>query len=139
MSKSDWARVRWRDVELKMIRSVLLENLLRFCLCFQPTNIPCLEESDAITVNCYQNNTTKTVGINPVWLIIGCWIILLDLFLVLLSAHSILADVPALALCSQILLINQVDNGTPGLGGAVLQCHINTLSLLIYWLVGRQV
>ena len=61
----------------------------------QPTNIPCLEQSDAITVNCYQNNTTKTVGVNPVWLIIGCWIILLDLFLVLLSAHSILADVPA--------------------------------------------
>ena len=62
----------------------------------EPTNIPCLEQSDAITVNCYQNNNTKTVGLNPVWLIIGCWIILLDLFLVLLSAHSVLADVPVL-------------------------------------------
>ena len=76
-----------------MIRSVLLENLLRFCLSSQPTNIPSLEQSDAIAVNCYQDNNTKTVGLNPVWLIIGCWIILLDLFLVLLSALSVLADV----------------------------------------------
>ena len=60
MSKSLCPRC---DVELKMIRSVLLENLLRFCLWSQPTNIPspsCLDQTDAITVNCYKDNNTKT-------------------------------------------------------------------------------
>ena len=83
-----------------MIRSVLLENLLRFCLYSSNPQIfrVSARQSDAITVKLLsgEDNTTKTVGLNPVWLIIGCWIILLDLFLVLLSAHSILADVPAL-------------------------------------------
>ena len=83
-----------------MIRSVLLENLLRFCLSSLPANIQreggevVWTSSDAITVNCHQNNNTGVL--NPVWPIIGCWIILLDLFLVLLSALGVLADVPGL-------------------------------------------
>ena len=126
-----------------MIRSVLLENLLRFCLCSQPTNIPCLEQSDAITVNCYQNNNTQDSRTKSS--LVDYWMLdnLIRFIFSPFVSSQYLGRCASPTVCSQILLINQVDNGTPGLWGqchsvTVSQCHINTLALLIYWLVGRK-
>ena len=111
--------------ELKMIRSVLLENLLRFCLCSQPTNIPCLEQSDAITVNCYQNNNTQDSRTKSS--LVDYWMLdnLIRFIFSPFVSSQCLGRCASPALCSQILLINQVDNGTPGLWG---QCHSVTVS-----------
>ena len=119
MSKSDCDLVRWREMssklKLKMIRSVLLENLLRFCLCFQPTNIPCLEQSDAIVCKLlseqYHQDSRNKSSLADYWMLDNLIRFIFSPFV----SSQYLGRCTSPTLCSQILLINQVDNGTPGL------------------------